>query len=75
MAASQYHNQIKELYGVPDIRVREHQRRLITGLSRTAAWKKEKEGKFPKRKTTSSNHVTWSMAELLQWADNKEAGS
>lgn len=72
MAASKYHQQINELYGVPDIRVREHQRKLITGISRTVAWKLEKTGGFPERKTTSSNHVSWSMAELMQWADSKE---
>ncbi|MGI9273661.1 MAG: helix-turn-helix transcriptional regulator [Endozoicomonas sp.] len=72
MAAIEYHQLVKKLYGVPDIRVREAQRREITGVSRTAAWKLEKTGKFPERRVTSTNHVSWSMAELLEWADNRE---
>lgn len=70
MTASKYHEQIKELYGVPDVWVREKQRQLITGVSRVVAWKWEKEGRFPKRRKCGYKHVAWSMAELLEWCDS-----
>ena len=70
MADMKYHLKIKELYGVPDIQVREPHRKLITGIGRVTAWRLEKEGKFPNRKATGGKHVSWSMAELMEWVDD-----
>ena len=75
MADIKYHQKIKELYGVPDIQVREDDRKKITAICRMTAWNLEKEGKFPKRKTLSGNHVSWSMAELMEWVDNRGGAS
>ena len=72
MASIEYHKKIKDMYGVPDVRVKEPQRLLLTAISRVTAWRMEKEGLFPKRKRMSSNHVTWSMAEIMEWLDEQK---
>ena len=69
MADPKYHELIKNLYGLPDIQVRDAERAKLTGVSRTVAWNWEKTGRFPKRRKNSGNHVTWSMAELMEWND------
>ena len=46
MASIEYHKKIKDMYGVPDVRVKEPQRLLLTAISRVTAfinqeWKKK----------------------------------
>ncbi len=75
MADMKYHEKIKALYGVPDVMVKEPERLLLTAIGRTTAWRMERDGKFPKRRTQSSNHVSWSMADLMEWVDNRDGGA
>jgi prophage regulatory protein len=55
----------------PDRIVREADRRYITSISRTQAWKLEKEGKFPKRVRLSNRSIGWKLSELLEWVNNQ----
>lgn len=55
----------------PDRIVRETDRRYITSISRTQAWKLEKEGKFPKRVRLSNRSVGWKLSELLEWVNTQ----
>jgi prophage regulatory protein len=55
----------------PDRIVRETDRRYITSISRTQAWKLEKEGKFPKRVRLSNRSIGWKLSELLEWVNNQ----
>ena len=47
--------------------VREPERELITGLSRTTWWRMERYGKAPKRRRISANGVGWLLSELIDW--------
>jgi len=51
----------------PDRFVREPERELITGLSRTTWWRLEHYGKAPKRRRISANGVGWLLSELTDW--------
>ncbi|BCK14978.1 AlpA family phage regulatory protein [Vibrio cholerae] len=53
--------------------VREAERRRITAISRSQAWKLEKEGRFPPRIKLGSRSVVWRLSDLAQWLD-KQAG-
>jgi len=39
----------------------------VSGLSRTTAWRLEKEGKFPCRRQLSANAVGWLKTEIEAW--------
>lgn len=39
----------------------------VSGLSRTTAWRLEKEGKFPCRRQLSANAVGWLKTEVEAW--------
>jgi len=39
----------------------------MTGLSRVSIWRRERDGKFPKRVRLGSNSVGWLEAEILDW--------
>tara|TARA_R110001583_G_scaffold190043_1_gene353944 strand:+ start:127 stop:321 length:195 start_codon:yes stop_codon:yes gene_type:complete len=54
--------------------VREPERQTITTISRTQAWKLEKEGKFPLRITVNNRSVVWKLSELLEWINNQPRG-
>lgn len=55
-------------YGISTDRlVRETERRQITSISRSQAWKLEKEGRFPKRKYLGNSSCAWLLSELLLW--------
>lgn len=42
-----------------------------TGLSRTTIWRRERAGKFPRRKTLgSSSAVGWLEHEIEEWIDS-----
>ena len=47
--------------------VREQERRNITSISRSTAWKLEREGKFPKRKQLGPKSCGWLLSDLLIW--------
>jgi prophage regulatory protein len=42
----------------------------LTGLSRSTLWKLEKDGKFPSRRTLTSNRVGWLESEIIDWINN-----
>ncbi|WP_299017141.1 AlpA family transcriptional regulator [uncultured Photobacterium sp.] len=51
--------------------VREPERKAITTISRTQAWKLEKQGLFPKRIKLGNRSVGWKLSELMEWIDNQ----
>ena len=53
--------------------VREAERKLITQVSRTTAWKWEQVGLFPKRRklNPSGTMVGWLLSELQEWISDK----
>lgn len=52
--------------------VKEKERQIITSISRSQAWKLEKQGKFPKRFKLSERSIAWKLSELLAWVDDQE---
>ena len=55
--------------------VREAERRQITSLSRSQAWKLEKEGLFPPRIKLGSRSVVWKLSDLLKWVNTQSEQS
>ncbi|MCZ5349348.1 AlpA family phage regulatory protein [Escherichia coli] len=56
------------IYGYTcDRLVREEERQNITSISRSQAWKLEREGKFPPRKTIGKKSCGWLLSDLLWW--------
>ena len=51
--------------------VREAERKLITQVSRTTAWKWEQLGLFPKRIKLGSRSVGWSFLEINAWLQQR----
>jgi len=51
--------------------VREAECKLLTQLSRTRRWEKEKEGKFPKRIKLSERAVAWRLSDLMNWMEER----
>ncbi|HCS4673779.1 TPA: AlpA family phage regulatory protein, partial [Escherichia coli] len=45
----------------------EEERQNITSISRSQAWKLEREGKFPPRKTIGKKSCGWLLSDLLWW--------
>lgn len=43
-----------------------------TNLSRTTAWRLEKEGKFPKRRKLSAHAVAWMSDEIYAWIASRK---
>lgn len=61
-----------KLYGEKHDRlVREPERKKITSISRTTAWKLEREGKFPKRKQLGPKSCAWLLSDLLIWINER----
>lgn len=52
--------------------VREAERKFITSISRSQAWKLEQQGLFPKRVKLGSRSVAWRLSELLDWVHTRE---
>ena len=50
----------------------EAERRKKTGISRTTAWRMEKEHMFPKRRKVSDGLVGWLESELDEWVTNRQ---
>lgn len=38
-----------------------------TGLSETTIWRREREGRFPRRRKVSGNVVAWRSDEIERW--------
>ncbi len=66
-------NMISSSAPVFDRFVREAERRQITSLSRSQAWKLEKEGLFPPRIKLGSRSVVWKLSDLLKWVNAQSA--
>lgn len=47
--------------------VRERERQLITSISRSTAWKLERAGQFPIRKSIGTKSCAWLLSDLLCW--------
>lgn len=64
-------NQARDLLAqlgiTPDIIVREHDRRAITKVCRTAWWEREKLGLVPKRVQLGARSVGWRLSDLQAW--------
>lgn len=43
----------------------------ITGLSRMAIWRLEKDNQFPKRIELTRNTVGWIEQEIIEWLENR----
>jgi len=43
----------------------------ITGLSRMAIWRLEKDDQFPKRIQLTRNTVGWIEQEIIEWLENR----
>ncbi|PFG45525.1 AlpA family transcriptional regulator [Vibrio sp. ES.051] len=55
--------------------VREEERRAITAVSRTQAWRLEKRGQFPQRVKLGGSHaVGWRLSEIMAWVESRGAG-
>ncbi|EOG1781947.1 helix-turn-helix transcriptional regulator [Vibrio parahaemolyticus] len=52
--------------------IREKERCLITQISRTQAWRLEKQGKFPRR-ITHGRSVFWRFSDIMDWLQSREA--
>jgi len=57
---------------VSDRIVREPERKIITGISSSNAWRYEREGTFPKRIRIRANSVGWRLSELLAWVESRQ---
>ena len=54
--------------------VREPERRLITGLSRTRWYLLEEEGRAPKRLYIDVRTVAWKLTDLERWVELRTKG-
>lgn len=52
--------------------VREPERRSITGVSSTTAWRMERKGQFPRRVKVTDRRVGWHLSELLAWVASRQ---
>ncbi|ENE8568912.1 AlpA family phage regulatory protein [Salmonella enterica] len=59
------------MYDESERLVREEERKRITGLSRSTAWRLEREGNFPQRRRTGRNSCAWLMSDLLLWMHDR----
>ncbi|WP_372931070.1 helix-turn-helix transcriptional regulator [Shewanella putrefaciens] len=53
--------------------VREHDRKMITGVSRTQWWMMERQGLVPKLVRLSVHCVAWRLSDLLWWIEQRNA--
>jgi len=51
----------------------EKERKQMTGISRTTAWRMEKANKFPKRRKVSDGLVGWLESEINEWIASRQA--
>ncbi|HGF1766481.1 TPA: helix-turn-helix transcriptional regulator [Escherichia coli] len=63
---------ILKAYGIEcDRLVREKERYEIRSISRTQAWKLEREGTFPPRKSIGKKSCGWLLSDLLCWIQTR----
>ena len=43
----------------------------VTGLSGTTIWRREREGKFPRRRRVGPNVVAWRSDEVEAWIEGR----
>jgi predicted DNA-binding transcriptional regulator AlpA len=53
--------------------VKEPEREIISGVSRSQAFQLERKGLFPKRVKLSSHSVGWRLSDLLHWVETRQA--
>ncbi len=53
----------------------EKERKQMTGISRTTAWRMEQKGQFPKRRKVSDGLVGWLESELISWIENRQVAA
>jgi len=53
----------------------EKERKQLTGISRSTAWRLEQKGRFPKRRQVSDGLVGWLESELVDWIQNRQLAS
>lgn len=53
--------------------VREPDRKMITGVSRTQWWMMERQGLPPQRVRLSAHCVVWRLSDLLWWIEQRKA--
>lgn len=46
---------------------------VVTGLSPTTIWRREKAGDFPRRRRISPGAVGWLASEVQAWLDSRES--
>ncbi|MDR9948489.1 AlpA family phage regulatory protein [Enterobacter sichuanensis] len=51
--------------------VREKERQYITSISRSTAWKLERSGQFPQRKSIGLKSCGWLLSDLLCWINER----
>ncbi|MBM7038210.1 helix-turn-helix transcriptional regulator [Vibrio ulleungensis] len=51
--------------------VKEAERKQITQVSRSQAYKLEKANKYPKRVQLSTRSVAWRLSELIAWVESR----
>ncbi|EKO6516199.1 AlpA family phage regulatory protein [Vibrio cholerae] len=52
--------------------VREPDRKMITGVSRTQWWMMERQGLAPQRVRLSAHCVAWRLSDLLWWIEQRK---
>lgn len=45
----------------------------VAGISRTTAWRMERDGAFPRRRQISTNSVGWLRHEIEAWVESRQA--
>ncbi|GAB53684.1 helix-turn-helix transcriptional regulator [Atlantibacter hermannii] len=64
--------EILSFYGFETDRlVRESERHKITAISRSQAWKLERDGRFPPRKKLGNSSCAWLLSDLLLWCNQR----
>jgi len=64
--------EILSFYGIETDRlVRESERHKITAISRSHAWKLERNGQFPPRKKLGNSSCAWLLSDLLLWCNQR----
>lgn len=55
--------------------VKEPERKQITSISASSAWRGEKAGTFPKRVRLGENSVGWKLSEIMAWLESREVAT
>ena len=50
----------------------EKERKQMTGISRSTAWRMEQKGEFPKRRKVSDGLVGWFESEINDWIASRQ---